>query len=229
MNIFGTNSIFDIVVMLWPLWLLLVAVFIIRIIFEIWLPNTIKKWKNKRRFQKGEAWRSDQQLILWLRKMSPKDFEVYIADLFDRLHYKTQVVGGSHDGGIDVIAEKDGVVNYIQCKKFITQQVTVGAMRDFYGALANKLATGKGYFITTNVFTLEAKQFAEDKPIELIDGAELVRYIRLVQKTEVNSNSTASENSKCPKCGGNLIEKSGKFGRFIGCSNYPKCDYTRRI
>jgi len=229
MNIFGTNSMFDTVVAFWPLWLLLGVTLLIRIVFEIWLPNTIKKWKNKRRFKKGEAWRSDQQLIHWLRKMSPKDFELYIADLFDRFNYKTQVVGGSHDGGIDVIAEKDGVVNYIQCKKFITQQVTVGAMRDFYGALANKLTTGKGYFITTNVFTLEAEQFAEDKPIERIDGAELVRYIRLVQKDEINSNNKANENEKCPKCGGNLVERSGKFGKFTGCSNFPKCDYTKHI
>ena len=29
----------------------------------------------------------------------------------------------------------------------------------------------------------------------------------------------------CPKCGGELIEKHSKHGKFIGCSNYPKCDY----
>ncbi|MCM1284073.1 MAG: topoisomerase DNA-binding C4 zinc finger domain-containing protein [Muribaculaceae bacterium] len=31
----------------------------------------------------------------------------------------------------------------------------------------------------------------------------------------------------CPECGGKLCEKSGRYGRFIGCSNYPKCRYTR--
>jgi DNA topoisomerase-1 len=30
----------------------------------------------------------------------------------------------------------------------------------------------------------------------------------------------------CPKCGGNLIEKRGRFGRFFACSNYPECKYT---
>ena len=33
----------------------------------------------------------------------------------------------------------------------------------------------------------------------------------------------------CPDCGGQLKEKSGKFGSFIGCSNYPRCRYTRKI
>lgn len=32
----------------------------------------------------------------------------------------------------------------------------------------------------------------------------------------------------CPDCGGQLKEKTGKFGPFIGCSNYPKCEYTRK-
>ncbi len=31
----------------------------------------------------------------------------------------------------------------------------------------------------------------------------------------------------CPKCGGNLVEKSGRFGRFIACSNYPECKFTK--
>jgi DNA topoisomerase-1 len=30
----------------------------------------------------------------------------------------------------------------------------------------------------------------------------------------------------CQKCGGNLIEKRGRFGRFLACSNYPECKYT---
>jgi len=30
----------------------------------------------------------------------------------------------------------------------------------------------------------------------------------------------------CPKCGGKLVDRTGKYGDFIGCSNYPKCRYT---
>ena len=33
----------------------------------------------------------------------------------------------------------------------------------------------------------------------------------------------------CPSCGGWLDMKMGKFGRFLGCSNYPDCDYTRNL
>ncbi|HEY8565421.1 MAG TPA: type I DNA topoisomerase [Beijerinckiaceae bacterium] len=34
----------------------------------------------------------------------------------------------------------------------------------------------------------------------------------------------------CPTCGsGQLSLKTGKFGAFIGCSNYPECKYTRQL
>ena len=34
----------------------------------------------------------------------------------------------------------------------------------------------------------------------------------------------------CPKCGsGNLSLKLGKFGAFVGCSNYPECGFTRQL
>ena len=34
---------------------------------------------------------------------------------------------------------------------------------------------------------------------------------------------------RCPKCGGMLIERNGKYGKFLGCICYPKCLYTRNI
>jgi len=34
----------------------------------------------------------------------------------------------------------------------------------------------------------------------------------------------------CPKCGtGNLSLKLGKYGSFVGCSNYPECNFTRQL
>ncbi len=32
----------------------------------------------------------------------------------------------------------------------------------------------------------------------------------------------------CPRCGGRLVSRSGKFGSFYGCNNYPRCRYTFR-
>jgi DNA topoisomerase-1 len=32
---------------------------------------------------------------------------------------------------------------------------------------------------------------------------------------------------KCPECGGELVLKEGRFGKFIACGNYPKCKFTK--
>jgi DNA topoisomerase-1 len=33
----------------------------------------------------------------------------------------------------------------------------------------------------------------------------------------------------CPKCGSPLVTRYGRFGKFIGCSNFPECRYSRQI
>jgi DNA topoisomerase-1 len=33
----------------------------------------------------------------------------------------------------------------------------------------------------------------------------------------------------CPQCGKPLSIRLGRHGRFIGCTNYPECDYTRDL
>ncbi len=53
--------------------------------------------------------------------------------------------------------------------------------------------------------------------------------IATTPEVENNPIHTNNDDSICPKCGGELKEKNGKYGRFIGYSNYPKCRYTRSI
>ena len=33
----------------------------------------------------------------------------------------------------------------------------------------------------------------------------------------------------CPRCGGELVLRKGKYGEFLGCKNYPRCRYTRDV
>lgn len=44
----------------------------------------------------------------------------------------------------------------------------------------------------------------------------------------IKENIIDKDPNKCPKCGGQLVERNGKYGKFVGCSNYPKCTYTRK-
>ncbi|HOK55767.1 MAG TPA: topoisomerase DNA-binding C4 zinc finger domain-containing protein [bacterium] len=42
-------------------------------------------------------------------------------------------------------------------------------------------------------------------------------------------NEIIIEDKRCPLCNGQLTLIKGKYGIFIGCSNYPNCTYTERI
>lgn len=55
-----------------------------------------------------------------------------------------------------------------------------------------------------------------------VSDSQHVKNIRKATK-EVNA---AINSGICPKCGGHLIERNGKYGTFYGCSNYPKCRFT---
>lgn len=36
------------------------------------------------------------------------------------------------------------------------------------------------------------------------------------------------EQGRCPQCGGKLVLRTGQYGQFYGCSNYPRCRYVMR-
>ncbi|MCW3481793.1 type I DNA topoisomerase [Neisseriaceae bacterium JH1-16] len=40
---------------------------------------------------------------------------------------------------------------------------------------------------------------------------------------------TVVEGRDCPDCGGQLLIKKGKYGKFIGCANYPKCKHIEPL
>ncbi|MDY6062978.1 MAG: type I DNA topoisomerase [Erysipelotrichaceae bacterium] len=33
----------------------------------------------------------------------------------------------------------------------------------------------------------------------------------------------------CPECGGELVIRNGRYGKFISCGNFPKCRYTKQL
>lgn len=59
-------------------------------------------------------------------------------------------------------------------------------------------------------------------------GYKLEKEIKNIEITTIKKNKKYDRNI-CPKCGNRLKLKNGKYGEFIGCSNYPYCKYTRHI
>ncbi|MCC3648554.1 NERD domain-containing protein [Cytobacillus oceanisediminis] len=51
------------------------------------------------------------------------------------------------------------------------------------------------------------------------------QHVKIVKEVQKDKRKKISS-GVCPKCGGNLTERKGKYGTFHGCSNYPNCRFT---
>jgi DNA topoisomerase-1 len=56
-------------------------------------------------------------------------------------------------------------------------------------------------------------------------------YTRAVveQPEEAAQDNELIEGRECPDCGGQLKIKHGRYGKFIGCGNYPKCKHIESL
>jgi restriction system protein len=175
-----------------------------------------------------------QKSIETLRAASWSDFEVLVGEAFRPKGFKVQenMVGGA-DGGIDLILSKDGEQHLVQCKQWRTNKVGVSIVREMFGVLKASQAKTV-YVITSGTFTKEATAFAQNLPIRLINGADLLNLIADVQTVAPQIQTVKNEmSSSCPKCTSPLVKRTAKRGmnkgnQFLGCSSFPKCRFIQR-
>lgn len=109
-----------------------------------------------------------------------KDFENLISEVFGQEFSsnggEVKITQASRDGGVDAVAFDPDPIRggkiVIQAKRY-TNVVGVSAVRDLYGTLMNEGAM-KGILVTTSYFGNDAYDFANGKPIQLIDGGQLL-------------------------------------------------------
>jgi len=51
---------------------------------------------------------------------------------------------------------------------------------------------------------------------------------QLAEKMTTLDRVSVGTGETCPQCGKELIERSGRYGKFVACSGYPECDYVKR-
>lgn len=136
-----------------------------------------------------------------LQALSGVEFEMYISEILQRMGFRTVITKASGDGGIDLEADLDKPIvggRYLfQCKRY-APDLTVGAstIRDFYGAVNADRHAVKGVLVTTSSFTQQAREFAEQVNIELIDGEKLnaliTEYLLVAQEADRTSAKLVS-------------------------------------
>lgn len=63
--------------------------------------------------------------------------------------------------------------------------------------------------------------------IDLLDGHLDLEITKDEHIQNIQDMSDKIEQGICPRCGGKLVLRDGKYGEFYGCSNYPKCKFKK--
>lgn len=101
-----------------------------------------------------------------IKNMSHRDFEYFVADIFENLGFSVKITQATRDGGRDIIATKADPIPYtliVECKHWGEKhKVDVSVVRSVYGV---QMATqaNQSVIVTSSKFTRDARMFAEER------------------------------------------------------------------
>jgi restriction system protein len=158
-------AIFQALVFIWPVWLILSFIAILRLTIKLYM---------QRRFMKAGMDDVD--------RLTGEGFEEYLAFLFERLGYKVTMTPVQGDFGADLILEQEGEHTAVQAKCF-SGTVGVNAVQQVVAA--------KGYYqcnramvVTNSYFSLQAQKLAKANHIVLWDRKKLTKVVLSLKKSE---------------------------------------------
>ena len=132
----------------------------------------------------------------------------------------------------------------VQCKQWKAYKVSVDVVRELYGVMAAKGATG-GFVVTSGRFTDDTRKFADGRNVQLVDGAKLFAMIKQAKQSMAataqpitNKPQMATPQAlavtSCPLCSSGMVKRTARNGsnagnEFWGCSTFPKCRGVRPL
>lgn len=174
-----------------------------------------------------------------IRELSWQDFELLVGEAYRRQGYLvTENGGGGADGGVDLRLRRDGKTFLAQCKRWKTRQVGVTSIRELYGVMRAEGANG-AFFVSSGSYSSDARRFAEENAVTLIDGEGLLQLVRQVQQKaegapRAQEAAAVTTSPSCPTCGGAMVLRIARRGmnsgeNFWGCVTYPACRGTMSV
>ena len=111
-----------------------------------------------------------------------------------------------------VVFTGDAILRYVESNNHVVYEKNLLDVIDGY----------KTTYLTDNDVQAVLAILTSNNIRETVTDRQHVQNLRIAAR-EVNATINSGI---CPKCGGHLIKRNGKYGTFYGCSNYPKCRFT---
>lgn len=105
------------------------------------------------------------------------------------------------------------------------------------GKNVNKFLVSNFERIINEKFTMEMEEKLDEIAENKKDWKKVISEFYAFFETFLKKSEEDLENykiqdevldEKCPMCGKNLVVKKTKFGKFIGCSGFPDCNYIKK-
>lgn len=130
-----------------------------------------------------------------------------------------------HVQGLKEIIGDLNEVNYIPIVAFTTKaDLKVKAKTDVVYTM-NLVKTIKKYNKQTLSDSIKNQIYSKLTSLSIDNKENKKAHVEQIQN-KLSDNKKKIHKDICPRCGGKLLLRKGKYGQFKGCSNYPKCRFT---
>ena len=162
-------------------------------------------------------------------QMKGVEFEKLLKAHFEKMGYSVKLTNASNDYGADLLLRKGTYCIAVQAKRY-SPKVGIKAVQEIASSL-NHYGASKGIVVTNSYYTKNAIELAKTNSIELWDRDKLLDVMNNNNLKVVADNIITStiDDGVCPECKNKLLIKKSNYGEFYGCSNYPKCSFTRNV
>jgi restriction system protein len=151
----GLKTFFDLLLALWPLWVLVGVVALAKLTFEVYRLRRLAKSGIKE-----------------IDVMDGATFEEFLGTLFRRLGYRVENTRYRGDYGADLVISKDGFKTAVQAKRW-TKRIGVKAVQEAV-ASAGYYKCHRALVVANRDFTRQARVLARANSVELWDRDALV-------------------------------------------------------
>jgi hypothetical protein len=117
-----------------------------------------------------------------IKNMSHREFEFFVADIFEKLGFTVKITKATRDGGKDIIATKSDPIPYtliVECKHWReNHKVDVSVVRSVYGVQVATQAN-QSVIVTSSKFTKDAREFVAERKslMALLDIDDLIKLV----------------------------------------------------
>lgn len=119
--------------------------------------------------------------LVTLRVLPRHRFELLMAEAFGRDGYVVEARGSrAPEGEVDLELWRDGKKSIVICRHWQARQIGISLIRELHDVMKYERAD-EAIFLSSGHYTHDAWQFAQGKPLRLIDGDGLLNLLAGVE------------------------------------------------